>query len=259
MSGDEKKPRPIYALRALGKSDLPATVDLNGVTWRHEKTIKHDFFAVTGFYRADDGQRAVLKVGRTEKYAAIPMQWLGKWLCRRESRFYRALQDLPNVPTWLGYVGETGFMHAYVDGRPLEKGKPVPDGFFARLEELMHELHRRDIAYADTNKPENILLGDDNLPYLIDFQLGWDLHELGKNYVTKRVLWRLAKEDLYHIRKHKRRIRPDELTEEEKQIGKERSWFIRLHRFVTKPYFVIRRKIFSRLRAQGRILNEGSK
>ncbi len=198
-------------------------------------------------------------MGRTEKYAGVPLKWLGRWLCRRESRFYQALQDLPNVPTWLGYVGQTGFMHAYVEGRPLAKDKPCPDGFFIKLEELMRELHRRNIAYVDTNKPENILLGDDNLPHLIDFQISWDLHELGNNFVTRMILRRLAKEDLYHIRKHKRRIRPDELTEEEKLLGKETSWFIRVHRVVTKPYFVIRRKIFSRLRAQGKILPEGSK
>ena len=85
-------------------------------------------------------------------------------------RIYRRLGDLPNVPEMLGLVGETGFLHAFVEGRPLEKGKPVPDGFFAELEALLREVHKRGIAYVDTNKPQNILLGDDGRPHLIDFQ-----------------------------------------------------------------------------------------
>jgi hypothetical protein len=81
--------RTIYALRALGRADLPAHFVLDGVTYRHERTIKHDFFAATGFYLAPDGTRVVLKVGRTAEYAGVPLLWLGRWLCSRETRFYQ--------------------------------------------------------------------------------------------------------------------------------------------------------------------------
>src|SRR5687767_463606 len=150
--------RPAYSMRALERDDLPAAFDLNGVRWRHARTVKHDFFAATGFYDDGDGNRAVLKVSRTADFAGVPMAWLGRWLCRRELRFYRALADLPNVPPVLGTAGPTGFIHAYVPGRPLSRDRPVPDGFFAALRDLLAELHRRGIAYVDTNKPENILL-----------------------------------------------------------------------------------------------------
>src|SRR5258707_12335587 len=89
-------------------------------------------------------------------------------------RFYRKLQDLPNIPRLLGTVGDTGFVHEFVAGRPLASERPVPDGFFDRLVDSLAELHRRGIAYVDTNKPENILLGDDGQPHLIDFQISWD-------------------------------------------------------------------------------------
>ena len=38
-----------------------------------------------------------------------------------------------------------------------------------------------------------------------------------------------------------------------------KSAFIRAHRFVTKPYFLIRRRTFKRLRDSGQLLPEGSK
>src|SRR5687767_13340965 len=252
--------RTIYSLRALGRGDLPVTFAVGGQTYRHERTIKHDFFAATGFYVSEaDGRRVVLKVGRTEDYAGVPFQWLGKWLCEREMRFYAACADLPNVPGLVGRVGPTGFVHEYVPGQPLSRHRPIPDRFFDELIELLQVLHRRDIAYVDTNKPQNILQGDDGHPHLIDFQISFGLHDFGDNFVTRAILRRLQKEDLYHILKHKRRLRPDLLTAKERELAERRSWFIRAHRFITKPYFLIRRRTFNRLRESGQLAPEGSK
>jgi hypothetical protein len=239
-----------YFMRALGRCGLPGSFENDGVTYRLTRSVKHDFFAATGFYADDAGKKAVLKMGRTACFLKLPMKWVGRFLCRREMRFYRKLQDLPGIPRLLGMVGDTGFVHEYVEGRPLAKDRPVPDGFFDRLEELLAELHRRGIAYVDTNKPENILLGDDGLPHLIDFQISWD---------SPFFLPRMQREDFYHILKHKKRLRPDELTEEELKRVNDKSWLIRLHRTVTRPYFLVRRRMFRRLRETGRLLPEGSK
>lgn len=251
--------RHILALRALGKRDLPQYFTLNHVSYRHEKTIKHDFFAATGFYLSQAGERVVLKVGRTQEYAGVPLQWLGRWLCNREMRFYSNCQDLPNVPKLLGKVGPTGLVHAYVEGQPLSKHRLIPDRLFDELFALLETLHARNIAYVDTNKPQNILQGDDGRPYLIDFQISFDLKDFGDNFLTRAILRRLQKEDRYHILKHKRKLRPDLLTEQEKAAAGKVSWFIKAHRFITKPYFLIRRRTFKRLRESGQLAPEGSK
>jgi hypothetical protein len=239
-----------YFMRALGRCGLPESFEINGNTYRLTKSVKHDFFAATGFYADGAGKKAVLKMGRTACFLKLPMRWVGRFLCRREIRFYKKLQDLPNVPRLLGTVGDTGFVHEYVEGRPLAKNKPVPDGFFGKLQELLEELHRRGMAYVDTNKPENILLGDDGLPHLIDFQISWDWAFFRR---------RMQREDFYHVLKHKSRLRPDELTEDELNRVNHKSWLIRLHRTITKPYFFVRRRMFRRLRDTGRLLPEGSK
>jgi hypothetical protein len=251
--------RAAWSMRALGKKGLPPTFVIDGVTFSLTQTIKHDFFAATGFYADTAGRKAVLKMGRTEEYSGIALRWLGRWLCQRELRFYRLLADLPNVPAVLGEVGDTGFVHAFVEGNPLSKDRPIPDGFFAKLQELMAELHRRRVAYVDTNKPQNILLGDDGLPHLIDFQISYDLHDLGDWPWSRWLLRRFQRADLYHILKHKRKLRRDEITPQELEIAERKSWPIRLHRFIFKPYFLFRRRTFKRLRETGRLLPEGSK
>ncbi|HEY7091367.1 MAG TPA: hypothetical protein VH518_24940 [Tepidisphaeraceae bacterium] len=251
--------RVAHSMRALGKRDLPLTIELNGTTYRHERTHKHDFWAATGFYLSDAGERVVLKMSRTEDFAGLPLIWVGKWLCRREVRFYTRLGDLPNVPPLLGTIGSTGFVHAFVPGKPLSKDRPVPDGFFDQLLDLLRELHRRDIAYVDTNKPENILLGDDGLPHLIDFQISHDLIEWGDWWLNRKLQRQFQREDLYHTLKHRKKLRPDELSPEELAEAEHMSWLIRAHRFVTVPYFKLRRRTFKRLRETGRLLPEGSK
>jgi hypothetical protein len=252
-------PRVAYAMRALGRRDLPAALSIDGRIYRHQKTVKHDFFAATGFYDDGDGSRVVLKVGRVNDFFGFPCVAVGKWLCRREKRFYAALSDLPNVPPVLGQTGPTGFVHRYVPGRPLGDGQPVPNGFFDQLLELLAEMHQREIAYVDTNKPQNILLGDDGRPHLIDFQISYDLHDFGNNWINRRILRRMQREDVYHVLKHKRRLRPDELTDEERAAAAKVSWAIRLHRLISAPYFKFRRRTFRRLRETGQLLPEGSK
>jgi len=248
-------------MRALGKSDLPQTLLIDGVPWRHVRTHKHDFWAATGFYENARGERAVLKMGRTEPFMGCPLEWTGKFLCQREVRFYQRLADLPSVPKMLGTVGTTGFIHEYARGEPLSRERPVPDGFFDKLMALMQEMHRRGIAYVDANKPQNILQGEDELPHLIDFQISWDGAELGigRTFFGRWLLKRMRRADVYHVLKHKKRLRRDEMTEAEMQILSRKSKMIRVHRFVTYPYFKFRRTTFKRLRETGRLLPEGSK
>lgn len=246
-------------MRALGRDDPPAGFRLAGTEFRRTRVVKHDFWAATAFYEAPDGRRAVAKINRRESFCGIGLSWIGQWLCRREVRFYAALGDLPNVPDLLGRIGDTGFVHAYVPGRPLSRDEKVPDTFFGELRALFAEIHRRRIAYVDANKPQNILLGDDGRPYLIDFQISYDLHELGDWFANRAFLRRLQAADDYHILKHKRKMCPDLLTPEERSLVERRGWFIRAHRFLTRPYFVVRRRAMKRLREGGKLLPEGSK
>ncbi|MCS7032978.1 MAG: hypothetical protein NZ561_03170 [Phycisphaerae bacterium] len=246
-------------MRALGCQEPPDTFVLTGQLFRRTRIVKHDFWAATAFYQALDGTRVVAKINRSEPFLGLPMDWIGRWLCRREIRFYRAMADLEHVPALLGRIGRTGFIHAFVEGEPLSASSRIPDSFFPELQKLFAEIHRRGIAYVDANKPQNILLGRDGRPYLIDFQISYDLHELGDWFLNRAILRRMQREDDYHVLKHKRKLRPDQMTNEELQRVSRRSPFIRLHRFLTRPYFLIRRRVMRGLRDAGQLLPEGSK
>lgn len=249
-----------YGMHALGRDALPMEITAGGRTFKISRFIKHDFFAATGFY-ADvrTGERAVLKMSRTQPFIGLPLRWLGRWINRREMRFYAKLADLPNVPGIIGAVGDTGFVHAFADGEPLSAQSTIPDDFFDDILRLIELFYARGMAIVDTNKPENILLGDDGRPHLIDFQISFDILDLGDYWPARPLLRMLRRTDVYHVLKHKKRLRPDLLSDAEAAMVERRSWPVRLHRTLTRPYFIIRRRLFAYLRIKGKLMPEGSK
>jgi hypothetical protein len=218
---------------------------LNSRTYRLEKTLKQDFFAATGRYVGPDGERVVLKHYHTEPWLACPLEWAGRLMADREVRHYRLLQDTGSVPQLLGRVGKSGFVHAWVDGTDLlDRRERVPDDFFDRLEALVATMHERKMAYVDMNKPDNVLASADGRPVLIDFQISW-APRLDRGLLRgakRRLLGLLQEADRYHVRKLKRRYRPDLMTTEERAAAKEPPWFLRMHRVVGAPLRDLRRK-----------------
>jgi serine/threonine protein kinase len=94
------------------------------------------------------------------------------------------------------------------------------------------------------NKPDNVLVGSDGRPVLIDFQISWapaaSWGPVGR--LKRRLLAMFQEADLYHVRKLKRLYRPDLMTPEERARSKERPWFLNLHRLIGAPLRDLRRK-----------------
>ncbi len=252
---DAPSKTPPAWLRALGREDLPTTLSVEGRRYEHAKTFKHDFFAATGLYTIVDvgdplaqshgpSPRVILKVGRRISILGIPMAWIGRFLGRRESRLLGMTAGVVGVPRFLGMWGPTGIIHDYVEGRPLGRRDRPDDDFFPRLSEMLDELHAMDIAYVDLEKPENILLGDDGRPHLIDFQIsldgtGW----LARLWPSRKLRQILKSADRYHLMKHWRRLRPDQLTPEQVAQSYKAPFYIAWHRAVFRPFTRVRRQI----------------
>ncbi len=227
---------------------MPANVQCAGMRFEHVETFKHDFFAATGLYRGPEGL-AVLKIGRYNECLTLPTTWIGRFLTNREVRLYTEVQGLSGVPRLIGRVGETGFLHEFVPGHALGRREQVSDAFFDELADLLLTLHSRHIAYVDLNKRQNVLMGDDGRPYLIDFQISLLLPPIGWRRLApvQWLLRRFQRADRYHVLKHKRRLRPDRMTEDEwKQVGRIGVW-IRLHRLLARPLTMLRRRTLQRL------------
>lgn len=247
------QPRPAW-LRALGQSDPPARFEAGGQAWRRVHIYKHDAFAATALYaRVDDAAvRAVGKFSRRQSAFGVPFGWLGKWFHEREQAVYQRMSGHPGVPATLGAIvvdGQTwpsAGARLYVEGHPLEEGERPSDAFFPALEKLIRAFHARSVAIVDLHKRDNILVGDDGEPHLIDFQISLLASQGWLAWFDPRAWWMPSAQraDLYHLMKNWRRHRPDQLSPEQMDLDRYRPVSIRLWRKIVWPIHAGRRRLF---------------
>lgn len=236
------------SLTALGGKSLPPEIEIHGHRYQRSQVFKDDFFAVTALYEGEVG-KVILKIHRRAKFLLLPATWLGRWLVQRELTSFERLQDVEGIPKVIGRWEKTGLVRGYVEGHPLMRGEHVPDDFHPRLRSLIDAIHERGMAYVDLEKSENVIVGDDGRPHLIDFQIAWFLPKGwgGELWPARRFRSWLQAGDLYHLRKLHRRTRPDQLTCEELAATYRRPWYVRVHRVVTYPFTWCRRQVLDRI------------
>jgi predicted Ser/Thr protein kinase len=112
-------------------------------------------------------------------------------MLRREHAVYQLLRGVPGVPRCHGLNEGDELVLEYIDGRSLREVKqsfPGREQFFATLLELIQAIHRAGVAHGDLKRKDNILLGRDGRPYLIDF--GTAMSAPQGAGIVRRVLFR---------------------------------------------------------------------
>ncbi len=262
----------------------PARLEIGGSFYRLVRVFKHDFFAATCLYEVETSAseiaappralpatlrssplaprpspllRLVVKFGREQSFCGLPMAWFGELHCTHEEGIYRRLAGVPGIPRWAGRVGSCGYAIEYIEALPLDHFTAPPPGFFDRLRELFDAVHARGVAYGDANKRSNILVAPDGRPYLVDFQLSlctrdeWPLVDSLVGAIVRYI----ARKDLYHLYKHKRRMAPQELTAEQEVLSRRRGALHSLHRKISKPYRTLRRRFLARRYSSGKLVS----
>jgi hypothetical protein len=240
--------QPPAFLRSLGSRPFPAQVHVEDDACQLQRVFKHDFWAGTALYQGEHN-KVVVKIHRQASVFGLPLRWAGRLMSGHESRMLQRAQGIPGIPRWRGSCEGTGLIHDYVEGGTHRRGAPMAESFVQEFRELLRRLHERDVAYVDLEKPENVLVGEDGSPYLVDFQIsffcpakGW-----GRLPPLRWLLRRLQAADRYHFVKMVRRGQSHLLTEEERQEFERKPWYIRLHSFCTRPLTRLRRWILRKL------------
>lgn len=239
------RPRPPL-FRALGGAEPPAEVVVGGLAYSRAEVYKHDSWAATAVYAPPaSGERIVCKFNRTQAVCGLPMEWLGRRLAAREARALSRLADLPLFPRTLGPVYAGGRLRrnavarTFIAGHPLGSAERPGPEFFDELKKSLLAMHARGIAYVDLHKRENVIVGDDGRPYLVDFQVCFDATHprLRRMPGIRPAFEQLCAMDLYHWGKHVRRAEPGaDLS------ALEIPAWIRMHRFFGVPLRQLRRR-----------------
>jgi hypothetical protein len=230
-------------------------ITINGKEHVLVEVFKHDSWAATALYRGPRA-RIVAKFNREQPLFFVPMKWLGQWLARREARALRLLCGIAGVPTDAGAVWTNGLhscsaiAHPYIGGRPLHIDDKPEGNFFLRLEDMLCAIHERGLAYVDLNKRENIIVSDDGVPALADFQLHFAPPRWALRLPTVRWLLReLQANDLYHLHKHIAWHRPDLLPVADRDWSQRQPITGRVWRVLyVRPMQIFRRRLLVWLR-----------
>lgn len=245
VAGEQWRLRPSLFL-ALGHREPPEAIVLAGCPFRRVAILKYDSWAATAIYANEQHDRVACKFNRTQPLGFIPMRWLGRALARREQRVFGLVQDEAGFPRWAGPVIvdrqelPNAVSHVWIDGRPFNPWVHVNDQFFPRLRDMVAALHRHDIAYVDMSKWENILVGDDGQPYLIDYQIHY---QLPRGWPFRWWLRGLQAADRFYLCRHWSRVRPDQLNAADWGLLKHGPWVVRIGEALGHPWRFIRRTI----------------
>jgi RIO-like serine/threonine protein kinase len=191
------------------------------------RLLKKDLFGRSDLVETDQGPM----VRRDSGEAALLLRLVARRLLAREARALAILENLDGIPE-LHHVSATVLERHFVDGRPMQDGKPTDLAYFHAASKLLRQLHRHGVAHNDLAKEPNFLVTRSGKPVIIDFQLS--------SYAPRRGrLFRLlAREDIRHLLKHKRTYCPEHLTTREIGILQNPTLLSRLWMKTGKPVYL---------------------
>jgi len=143
---------------------------------------------------------------------------INRWSIRHEFKIYEILENLDGIPKCYGLTKDGSLVLEYIDGESYRSKQFELDGndqFFNSLLELIKSMHDKGIAHGDLKRKDNLLVGGDLNPYLIDF--GTALIKENRSGFFKKIIFNfLKKTDLNAWVKHKYKRSYDKISEKDK-------------------------------------------
>jgi hypothetical protein len=151
------------------------------------------------------------------------------FMVRRELRALHRLRGLRGIPRDAFRLGRFALAYRFTPGAPIGKADPklMTPEFFKALESLVNEMHARGIVHLDMRYSRNVLVGDDGLPTLLDFQ------SYARLELVPRFLHQLLKDiDLSGAYKHWNKKQPGTMGPEREELMARlnrlrRFWFLK--------------------------------
>jgi RIO-like serine/threonine protein kinase len=150
---------------------------------------------------------------------------IGRFLLWRESKAYRRLKGLRGVPTCYGVIDGLALVTEEIPGKNiegLENEGGLSEEFFDKLQALVEKVHSRGLAHCDLKRAPNILLGQDERPYIVDWSASISEREF-RFFPLDLIYQRFLRDDLNAITKMRLRHCPESVAPDEKRRYYHRS------------------------------------
>ena len=161
-----------------------------------------------------DGQSFLIK--RTNKIGFFTRR-VSEHFIQHEYKIYQRLEGIAGIPKCYGLSDDGSLILEYIDGDSYREKEYIlenRDQFFVDLLALILSIHEVGVSHGDLKRKDNILIGEKNQPYLIDFGAAMSLNS--KNQFIKRWLYNFSKQtDLNAWIKHKYFRQYDDITKDD--------------------------------------------
>jgi hypothetical protein len=180
----------------------------------------------------EDGKRAVVKDFSVNGF--IYRNIAGRFLVWREKKAYEKLEGIKGVPVFYGSIDGQALIMQEIDGRGIgtvHKTTGIPEKFYSDLHDLLQTIHAAGLAHCDLKRSPNIIMGNDGMPYLIDWSAAISASEFGF-FPLSVIFKRFVRDDFNSIIKLKLKFNPEMVSSEEKGEYMNRGFFERVVRHI---------------------------
>ncbi len=118
-------------------------------------------------YRGPGGEFIAKKA-----FGSMIRKKLSEALIRHEEQVYRKLNGIPGIPKCFGLLDTKYLILEYIPGdsyRMLEHELNDRNHFFSNLLSILNDMHTAGVAHGDLKRKDNILVGPNQEPFIIDF------------------------------------------------------------------------------------------
>ncbi len=101
-----------------------------------------------------------------------PWRAFGEAAIRREYGVYSIIDGVAGVPRCLGLIDNRTLVLEHIEGTTFRRGEVQLDdweGFFVKLLDTLRSIHALGVAHGDLKRKDNLLIGPDERPYIVDF------------------------------------------------------------------------------------------
>lgn len=160
---------------------------------------------------------------------------IGRFLIFREFKIINKLKGITGIPEDAFPVDEYSLAYRFIEGTNLRKaiseGRKISKNFFEKLEDTVRQIHKRGIVHLDLRNAENIIISQQDEPFIVDFQSALELR-----YFPLSLANMLCNIDLAGIYKHWKKVDSTSMNEDRIKLLDKMNKYRKLWPF--RGYFI---------------------
>lgn len=138
----------------------------------------------------------------------------GRVMAKKEFKKIRELNGVDGITSNSYMLSPYTCAYTYIKGVSIKKSistfsHPVPECVFIRLEEIVNNIHKREIVHLDLRNYGNVIVDDNDNPYIIDFQTS-----ISTKYLPRKLKNLLQKIDMSGVYKIWYKCNKESMSEE---------------------------------------------